>query len=93
VAASSQYPRTLELPYRWRDTDGSVRLEMLEDDDPAPLGCPEIAGGFPTCRALVHPIGDGYADLFGWLQLLDLKNFTSSELVQHTAPHTEELES
>jgi hypothetical protein len=84
LAASSEYPRKIELPYRWRGIDGSVRLEMRENDDPAELGCPELARGFPTCRATVEPLGSGYADLFGWLQLMDLKNFTPSELVQHS---------
>lgn len=84
MAASSQYPRTIELLYRWRDVEGSVRLEMRENDDPAAFGCPDLARGFPTCRATVEPLGKGYADLFGWLQLMDLKNFTPSELVQHS---------
>jgi hypothetical protein len=57
---------------------------MRENDDPAGFGCPELARGFPVCRATVEPVGKGYADLFGWLQLLDLKNFTPSELMQHT---------
>lgn len=84
MAAPSQYPRTIELPYRWRDLEGSVRLEMRENDDPIALGCPELARGFPTCRATVEPLGKGYADLFGWLQLIDLKNFSTSPLVQHS---------
>jgi hypothetical protein len=84
LAARSQYPRKIQLPFRWRGSEGSVHLEMRENDNPAELGCPEIARGFPTCLATVQPLGKGYADLFGWLQLMDLKNFTPSELVQHT---------
>jgi len=57
---------------------------MRENDDPEALGCPELARGFPTCRATVEPLGRGYADLLGWIQLLDLRNFTPSELMQHT---------
>jgi len=32
----------------------------------------------------VRPTGNGYADFFGWLQLLDLRNFSTSELMQHS---------
>lgn len=61
-----------------------MRIEMRENDDPIELGCPELARGFPTCRGTVQPLGNGYADLFGWMQLLDLKNFSTSQLVQHS---------
>jgi hypothetical protein len=84
VAGPSQYPRKLELPYRWRGLEGSVQVELRENDDPAELGCPDLARGFPTCRATVRPAGSGYGDLMGWVQLLDLKNFTPTQLVRHT---------
>ncbi|HEX5593526.1 MAG TPA: hypothetical protein VFX35_09270 [Solirubrobacterales bacterium] len=84
MAPPSQYPQTIELPYRWGEIEGFVRVDLRENDDPARLGCPELARGFPTCRATVEPLGNGYADLFGWIQLLDLKNFTRSELMQHS---------
>jgi hypothetical protein len=84
LAAPSEYPRTIELPYRWGVIEGSVRVEMRENDDPAALGCPDLARGFPCCRATVEPPGSGYTDLFGWLQLIDLRNFSRSELVIHS---------
>lgn len=65
----SEYPQAVELPYRGNDTRGSVRVELRENDDPAMLGCPELARGFPYCRATVEPPGKGYPDLFGWIQL------------------------
>lgn len=33
---------------------------MRENGDPAALGCPDLARGFPTCRATVQPVGNGY---------------------------------
>lgn len=84
MAAPSEYPRTIELPYRWGEIEGTVRVEIRENDDPAALHCPELARGFPYCRATVEPLGKGYADLFGWTQLIDLKNFSQSELVLHS---------
>lgn len=84
MAAPSQYPQAIELPYRWGEIEGAVQAELRENDDPATLGCPELARGFPWCRATVEPLGNGYTDLFGWLQLIDLKNFSTSELVMHT---------
>src|SRR6266576_5919559 len=84
MAAPSQYPQTIELPYRWADIEGSVRVELRENDDPAALGCPELARGFPYCRATVEPSGNGYADFFGWVQLVDLKHFSKSPLVMHS---------
>jgi len=72
VSASPQSPRVLELPYRWADRDGSVRVEIRENDDPVALGCPEIARGFPYCRATVEPPRKGYADFLGWVQLITL---------------------
>lgn len=84
MAAPSQYPQTLELPYRWGDIEGEVRIELRENDDPAALGCPDIARGFPCCRATVEPPGGGYTDIFGWMQLIDLKNFSKTALVNHS---------
>jgi hypothetical protein len=82
--APSQYPQAIELPYRWADVEGSVRVELRENDDPAALGCPELARGFPYCRATVEPPGRGYNDFLGWIQLVDMKHFSRTALVQHS---------
>lgn len=67
----SQSPRALDLPFSWASTDGIVRAEIRENDDPAALGCPDLARGFPYCLATVHPQRKGYADFLGWVQLAD----------------------
>jgi hypothetical protein len=71
VTASSQLPREIEMPYRWGDVDGAVRVMIGTVDDPAAFGCSEIARGFPYCQATVqHPV-IGYKDVFGWVQMVD----------------------
>jgi hypothetical protein len=61
----------MELPYRWNGTEGRVDVEVRVNDDPAALGCGEFARGFPCCTATVDHPAIGYADLLGWVQLLD----------------------
>jgi hypothetical protein len=61
----------MELPYRWNGTDGQVRVQVRVNDDPAAFGCPEIARGFPYCHATVEHPAIGYADVLGWVQLVD----------------------
>lgn len=70
MSASPQSPRVLELPYRWADRDGSVRVEIRENDDPAALGCPEFARGYPYCCATMEPLMVGYSHVVGWVQLV-----------------------
>ena len=60
----------MEIPFRWWDSDGTVRVEMTVNDDPAQLGCSEIARGFPCCKATVDFPDRGYASSFGWVALL-----------------------
>jgi hypothetical protein len=68
-----QFPRVIELPYRWAGREGVVRVEIAVNEDPAALGCPDFARGFPYCRASVEPQGrGGYADFLGWVQLATL---------------------
>jgi hypothetical protein len=62
---------TLALPYRWAGTEGEVRVEIRENDDPAAFGCAEFARGFPVIRATITPVSRGYADMLGWVQLVD----------------------
>jgi hypothetical protein len=54
--SSLQSPRALELPFRWAGREGSVRVEVRENDDPAALGCPDIARGFPCSEYVIDPL-------------------------------------
>jgi hypothetical protein len=51
--------------------DCAVEVEVAVNDDPAQLGCPGYARGFPYLRAKVSPPGRGYADFLGWVQLVE----------------------
>lgn len=66
--------RTLEMPYRWDDVDGTVTVEMGIDRNPEEFGCEDFARGFPYCRALLEPPAVGYGDSLGWVQLADLSD-------------------
>lgn len=59
------------MPFSWSGVDGLVRVEFGINDDPAAFGCAEFARGFPYCRATVEPRAQGYADMLGWVQLVD----------------------
>jgi hypothetical protein len=71
MSGAAQPPRAIELPYTWADREGVVRVELRENDDPAALGCDEMARGYPYCRATIEPMGDGYGDMLGWIQLVE----------------------
>lgn len=58
------------MPYRWAGVEGLVQVELGVNDDPAALGCSEIARGFPYCRATVEHPRIGYFDVLGWIQLV-----------------------
>ena len=66
--------RTLEMPYRWGEVEGTVTVEMGIDDNPSEFGVEEVARGFPYLRALVEPPAVGYGDLLGWVQLVDMSD-------------------
>ena len=72
-----QSPRLLELPYSWAGREGTTRIEIWENDDPARYGCVEFARGFPCCRATLEPPATGYADMLGWVQMLDATYISS----------------
>jgi hypothetical protein len=59
------------LPYRWGGVEGSVDAEVGVNDDPAALGCAELARGFPYFRATLAPPARGYGDALGWVQLVE----------------------
>jgi hypothetical protein len=71
VSGAAQLPLTLALPFRWAGREGEVQVEIRENDDPAALGCEEWARGFPVCTAKITPPSQGYADMLGWIQLVD----------------------
>ncbi len=61
--------RALELRCEQLDREWTVRVEVGRNDDPAALGCPDFARGFPWCRATIEPVARGYNDFLGWIQL------------------------
>jgi hypothetical protein len=71
VSGTAQLPLTLVLPFRWAGREGEVQVEIKENNDPAALGCEEWARGFPVCRAKITSPSQGYADMLGWIQLVD----------------------
>ncbi|HEX6456749.1 MAG TPA: hypothetical protein VF009_09560 [Solirubrobacterales bacterium] len=71
MSRSPQPPRAVELPYRWCEVEGTVRIELRENDDPTSLGCVDFARGFPTCRAKIEPEARGYIEMLGWVQLVE----------------------
>lgn len=71
MTGSSKLPLTLLLPFRWAGREGEVHVEIRRNDDPAALGCEEFARGFPVIRATISPPAQGYADMLGWIQLVD----------------------
>lgn len=60
----------MDIPFRWWDSDGTVRVRMADNEDPAALGCSEMARGFPYCKAEVDFPDRGYASSFGWVALV-----------------------
>jgi hypothetical protein len=86
MAEPSQSPRALELPYRWADREGSVRVELRENDDPAALGCPDFACGYPYCRATVEPPGRGYQDILGWLPMVNSNRHENEFVIDPFVP-------
>jgi hypothetical protein len=63
--------KKLELPYRWNDVGGVVRVEIGVNDDPDAFGVEEFARGFPFCRATIEPAALGYREMIGWVQVVE----------------------
>lgn len=74
------------MPYRWGTVEGRVRVEVAVNDDPATLGCSEIARGFPYCRADVEHPAIGYADTLGWVQMVKSTLHSEDFLLDHFEP-------
>lgn len=75
--------RTLQMPYRWGEVEGTVTVEIGIDRNPSEFGCEEVARGFPYCRALLEPPAVGYGDSLGWVQLIDMSDRRGGFEVDH----------
>lgn len=60
----------LTLDFERAGVPVTVAVELGVNDDPATLGCPEFARGFPYCRSTISPPARGYGDVLGWVQLV-----------------------
>lgn len=60
----------MEVGFVYAGHAGRVHVVCVPNDDPAALGTPEQARGFPTCTATVACTGRGYQALFGWVQFV-----------------------
>jgi hypothetical protein len=68
----------LQLPFLLRGLDGAVEVSVTENTHPSSIGYPliragdavEYARGFPVCRADVSYPAEGYAAVFGWIQVV-----------------------
>jgi hypothetical protein len=61
----------MKLEFEQSGRAGVVDVEISRNEDPAAVGCPECARGFPICRATVEPAARGYNDVLGWVQVVD----------------------
>lgn len=67
----------MQIPFSLRGLQGMVAVEVVANDDPARWGYRLFAGtesldqivGFPVCTARVTYPAEGYAAVFGWVQL------------------------
>lgn len=69
-----------------------VRVVVKPNDEPAALGCPEFARGFPFCKAIVESgEAEGYDHYYGWIQMVDLSDepagFRIDQHPKFAAPH------
>jgi hypothetical protein len=60
----------MRIDFRYEELTGFVVVVCVPNEEPARLGCPEAARGFPVCTATVGCDGEGYRALFGWVQLV-----------------------
>ncbi|MFG2987633.1 hypothetical protein ACGFYQ_41790 [Streptomyces sp. NPDC048258] len=66
------------IPFLRDDMQGAVTVTLDCVDDPAAIGKPPSAHGFPCCTAVVDYPGKGYRSLFGWVQLVRSTDNSSS---------------
>lgn len=86
MAAETQPPRRIEVPFRWATLEGHVEAEVGVNENPEALGCDEIALGFPYCRARIEPESKGYRDALGWVQMVDASFFPGGVHVDNFEP-------
>jgi hypothetical protein len=67
----------MEMAFVYEGDAGRVSASCVPNDEPASLGTPEHARGFPACTATVEFAGRGYRALFGWVQLVRSTDNTS----------------
>jgi hypothetical protein len=68
----------LEVPFTLRGLPGQITVSLAPNESPDALGYrlltdgapAPFARGFPVCRASVQYPADGYAAMFGWIQLV-----------------------
>ncbi len=66
----SKASNSLALEFERAGVPVTVQVELGVNEDPATLGCPEIARGFPVCRSTISPPARGYEDMLGWVQFV-----------------------
>ena len=68
----------LHIGFTLRGLDGLIDVSLTRNTDPGSLGYSLLTGGqpvefarnFPVCRAAVTYPADGYAAVFGWIQMV-----------------------
>jgi hypothetical protein len=68
VSAGARYELSLE--FEARGSRGTVEVSLWVNADPSVVGSGSEAEGFPACQATVASDLQGYASLFGWVQLV-----------------------
>jgi hypothetical protein len=63
-------PVDLLVPFNTRGHAGVISVAVSRNTDPASMGCPTAAAGFPVCQATVSFGGAGYKAMLGWVQLV-----------------------
>jgi hypothetical protein len=66
--------------------DCAVEVEVGVNEDPAELVCPDLARGFPVCRATIAPPARGYADFLGWVQPVNSADLAGEFSIEGPAP-------
>jgi hypothetical protein len=60
----------VRLPFTVLDRTGSIDITVAATQDPGDLGAPPDAQGLAHCQATISYPANGYAAVFGWVQLV-----------------------
>ena len=60
----------MRLPFTLGDRTGSIDITVDTTRDPEALGAPPDAQGLAHCQATIAYPAEGYAALFGWIQMV-----------------------